>query len=275
MKNKNTILIILVLLITLCIFSIVRLYFELNEYRTFKPKLISLNQVIESKRDSLILEIQAEIGEFKSLNEVIYKDNISNFTDSLLNKRLTYYSNQLANIQQQIVTERKKLEEVKINRQRAINGLPETINLDQLYEKYKLSTEETFYTSKGQISFLLFHFSFLTVPSTNEIAYFRIGKENSNENAALIEAFLEESANSKLKQGYKLVSNNEYPVDYGTYTIKKYIKGDAYFITYFQYKTYQGTYNSKYFRYNYYVEIGSSKRKKQFEIEQFNSKLGS
>lgn len=263
------------ILIALGAWQIIELNTDFSDYREFKPKMMILSKELLQLNDSLKNDSKISISEYNTKAETYYKDIFSNYADSLMNEKLQFYSNQLENIKKQIVVENKKLSEIKINRQRALNGLPETISLDELYSKYKKNRTESFYTSKGRIAFLLNDFSFLTVPSTREVAYIRIGKENSSENSALINAFLDESAKSKIKQGYRLISNKTYPADYGKYKIKKYKKGDSYFLTFYQFTRHQGTYNSTYFRYKYYIEIGSTKRKEQFENEQFNSKLGS
>lgn len=274
---KNNVLIIsgIILFLVVLVWRELNLKGELNEVNSIKPSIYEAKYDLIVTIDSLSRLFITNSSEYIKESEVNYKDELINFSDSLIAIRLEIFKQELFNIENQIVIEKKKLSEIQINKQRALNNLPEVVSLDELYEKYKSNRSETFYTSKGQISFSSYNFSFLNVPSTGDVAYIRIGKDESSENSALIKAFLDESASSKTRQGYSLVSNKEYPADYGSYRIKKYTKGDAYFLTYYQYTRYQGTYNSKYFRYKYYIEIGSTKRKQQFENEQFNSKLGS
>ena len=248
---------------------------ELDEYREFKSKLMTASDSFLILSDSVIIESIEYIDQYNEEHNLIYKEDLLNHTDSLLAASLNQYSQKLKTIQDQIVVKNKELNEIKVNRQRAINNLPEIVSLDELYEKYREDRSESFYTSKGTISFRTYNIRFMNVPSTNEIASIRIGKEDSDEKSALIKAFLDEAADSKRKQGYVLTSNKEVPTDYGSYRIKTYTKGDGYFTTYYEYTRYQGTYNSTYLRYNYYIEIGSKSRSKQFKTEQFNSKLGS
>lgn len=275
MKKNILIVICFILFAAVLLWRESNLRNQLDEINSIRPEINkSLNDFL-FKSDSLNKLFIEKSDAFAIERGMIYKDDLVNFSDSLFLIKLEKYKQELFTIESQIVSEKKKLNEIKISKQRALNNLPEVVSLDELYKKYKNNRSESFHTSKGRISFSSYNFSFLKVPSTGDVAYIRIGKEESSENSALIKAFLEESAKSKTKQGYRLVSNKEYPSDYGTYRVKKYSKEDSYFITYYQYTRYQGTYNSTYFRYKYYIEIGSTKRKQQFENEQFNSKLGS
>ena len=47
-----------------------------------------------------------------------------------------------------------------------------------------------------------------------------------------------------------------------------------YFKTYFQYDRVLETYGRHSLRYTYYVEVGSTGRKRQYELEEYRQKLG-
>lgn len=271
----------IIIILGIFLFIVVLLWREtnlrngLNELNSIRPEINKAQNDFFHKSDSLNKLFIERSDVYATEIELTFKDKLLNFSDSLLSVKLEEYKQELFRLENQIVMEKLKLNEIKINKQRALDNLPEVVSLDELYKKYRYNRNESFNTSKGEIIFSSGDFSFLNVPSTGDVAYIRIGKEQSFENSALINAFLEESAKSKIKQGYRLVSNKEYPADYGSYRVKTYSKGDSYFLTYYQYTRNQGTYNSTYLSYKYYIEIGSEKRKEQFENEQFNAKLGS
>lgn len=176
----------------------------------------------------------------------------------------------------------KKLAEEKLNR--ALNGLPEQIDLDKLNNHYaeiwsKQSNDygavESFNTAQGSISFQKRHFSFAYIPSSEKIAWLKIGKDNSQENSELIKAWLDEAERAKVQLGYAREYRKTKPSDYGEYTESLYRKGDAYFKTFLQFQRVQGTYGRHSLQYSYYVEIGSEARRQKYELEQYNQKLGS
>lgn len=169
-------------------------------------------------------------------------------------------------------------------RDRVLNGLPEHVELDELNDYYAarwkqktgyIGTVETFNTSQGSIGFQKNHFSFAYIPSSKRLAWLKIGKDAVTENAELIKAWLDESVRAKGRLGYVRQYRTTKPSDYGEYTEALYRKGDMYFKTYLQYQRVQGTYDRHSLQYTYYVETGSDARKQQYELEQYNQKLGS
>jgi hypothetical protein len=103
----------------------------------------------------------------------------------------------------------------------------------------------------------------------------KIGKDDSSENSELIKAWLEEAERAKVRLGYVRQYRRTKPSDYGDYTEALYRKGDMYFKTFLQYQRIQGTYDRHSLQYTYYVETGSDARRQQYELEQYNEKLGS
>jgi len=57
--------------------------------------------------------------------------------------------------------------------------------------------------------------------------------------------------------------------------MKIYKKGDLYFKTYYQYERVLETYDRHSLQYNFFIELGSLKRKDQYMSEQYNIKTGS
>lgn len=177
-----------------------------------------------------------------------------------------------------------ELKKTQAEHERALNGLPEQVELDELNDYYAKkfggNTEafglvESFNTAVGPITFQKHHFSFAYLLSSKRLARLRIGKDGSTENSKLIRTWLDESADAKVRLGYVRQYRITKPSDYGEYTEALYRKGDMYFKTYFQYQRMQGTYDRYSLQYTYYVEVGSNARSRQFDLEQYNQKLGS
>lgn len=177
-----------------------------------------------------------------------------------------------------------ELKNAQAERDHVLNGMPEHVALDQLNdyyaEKWKqqagyFGTVETFNTVLGPIGFQKSDFAFAYIPSSQRLAWLKIGKKDSSENSELIKVWLEESVGAKVRLGYTRQYKRTKPSDYGEYTEALYRKGDMYFKTYFQYQRVQGTYDRHSLQYTYYVETGSAARKQQYELEQYNQKLGS
>ena len=230
---------------------------------------------INTSGNNAVAKINNQAEKVKEEINNYLENELNAYCNNVINKKLILFESKLSNIQQNIQEEMTELEEIKSKKQRELANLPEYVDLDNLYKCYKDSTSATFDTEKGQISFSGYNIKIAMIPSIQKVAWIRIGKEQSSENTTLIKAWLNESANQKIKQGYKLISDKTNPSDYGKYTEKLYIKGDVYFKTYYQYIRYQGTYDSTYYRYTYYVEVGSTKRRNLYIREQYNSKLGS
>jgi len=178
------------------------------------------------------------------------------------------------------------MQEIQAERARAEAGLPGQVNLDELNDYYHrkwqskqglsyLNSIESFETEHGSINFDKTDFSFVYIPSSGKLARLRIGKSNSTLNSQLINAWLDESAEVKQRQGYRLIYNRTRNADYGEYTEKMYRNDDMYFKTYYQYERVQGTYDRHSLQYTFYVEVGSKSRNEQYEMEQYNQKLGS
>lgn len=166
---------------------------------------------------------------------------------------------------------------------RKLAGLPELIDLDELEKLYAASARQSkgsnysheFTAPKGSITFWSSNVNLTYVPSTQKLAFVRIGRNQSNENAELIKAWLEQATSAKSALGYRKVNSKKRPADYGEYTETEFRKGDMYFKTYFQFERVQGTYNRHSMQYTYYVETGSISRREQYFLELYNRKLGS
>jgi len=274
---KNLFILIFVLLLFLILYLITvnnDLRGSIKNIKMEHAHLISKEQNIEKWADSILVVLSNRWGDtLFNQYEKVRSENKADFLKEIQDE-VKIQNDRLVQIKKEIDEGKINLDVIKENAQRLNNNFPELITLDELYNKYVKSNGEEFLTTKGNIKFYKSDIEFVITPSINKVASIRIGKEESSENSALIKSFLEESVQSKIKQGYKLVSTDIKPTDYGQYTRKYYAKADSYFITYYQYTRYQGTYNSTYFRYRYYVEIGSKSRKEKFEKEQFSNKLG-
>lgn len=271
MDNKKIIIMTSVLL-SIIVGQFIYVFNEINGIYQFKKNLEhTVTRNIENIEKVSLTKQNESINKIENESTKIISDKIAEFND------------ELAYVQTKIKEEKEKLEEIKQNYKRIENGLPELVELDDLYKNYSYKVSdidhmfnvEEFLTSKGSISFDSSDFEFAVLPSTNKIAWIKIGKENSTLNSELIKAWLDEASYAKEKLGYKLNSNKTNPSDYGEYTRKIYKKGDLYFITYFQYIRVQGTYNRHSFKYNFYIKIGSDKRTKHYQLEQYNKKIGS
>lgn len=260
--------------IILLIFSIY-LFFEIDKTDKKFAELKDLTVRIKNESDKAITSIDSLSQELKKQLSNQYKKNLSQVSEILLNEKLKTFESQLLNIQKKIDDETANLKKIKSQKRRGLLNLPEQVDLDDLYVRYKKLNSVSFDTDKGSINFNRYNIEITIVPSLQKPAWIRIGKEKSEENSALIKAWLSESAKEKIRQGYKSIHNKTRPSDYGEYTVKLYRKGDMYFKTYYQYIRFQGTYNSTYYRYTFYVEVGSQKRKELYFREQYNSKLGS
>ena len=201
--------------------------------------------------------------------------------DSMAANRLKRYRLALDSVSRAVQTQSELLAEVEVASARARASLPGMVTLDSLNEYYVsrsrgTSLTESFYTSRGSIGFVARNFDFRYVPSTGRLASLRIGKTGDASNRAeLIQAWLDEAARAKVKLGYVRQYRRTRPSDYGEYTETLYTRGDLYFKTYYRYDRVQGTYDRYSHQYTYYVENGSTSRREQFELEQYNQKLGS
>ena len=108
-----------------------------------------------------------------------------------------------------------------------MSRLPDTYELDQVnqyyVEKWNQATAddgplETFHTSIGKIEFTKNDLAFLYVSSSRLLAWLRIGKSGSVENANLIRAWLRDAAQAKVRLGYVHKYSDTQPCDYGEYT---------------------------------------------------------
>jgi hypothetical protein len=205
-------------------------------------------------------------------------------TEVALNEKLARYRTELQQIQEEIDSERSRLSELSETRQRAEAGLPELIELDDLNAYYGerlneatslLATIESFQTSEGTLSFDKNDLGFQYIPSTGQLARFRIGKENSIINPELIEAWLSSAESAKSKLGYRLISKNTKNTNDGQAQEKLFKKGDMYFKTYFYTKSVRGTNDRSSLQYDFFIEVGSESRAEAARLESYNQKLGS
>jgi hypothetical protein len=205
-------------------------------------------------------------------------------TDAVMREKLARYRAELQRIQEEIEFERSRLSELAETRQRAEAGLPELIELDDLNTYYgkKLNedeslhaTIESFQTSEGTLAFDKNDLGFQYVPSTGELARFRIGKENSTVDPELIKAWLSDAESAKSKLGYRLISDNTKNTNDGRAKERHYTKGDMYFTTYFQHKSVRGMNDRHSLQYDFFIEVGSESRSETARLESYNQKLGS
>ncbi|MDX2261488.1 MAG: hypothetical protein SFU84_07290 [Gemmatimonadales bacterium] len=167
------------------------------------------------------------------------------------------------------------------SRRQHLRGLPGAVSLDSLNSYYAARWNdpgfgETFETSAGNLGFTKSHFTFAYLPSTRDVAYIRIGRENDSfTSREAIRAWIREATEIKQLQGYTKVYLRSGSAEYGEYTEGLYRKGDSYFKTFFRYGRVQGTYGRYSLQYDYYIEIGSTARAEQYRLERYNNRLGS
>lgn len=219
----------------------------------------------------------------KSLRESVSSDLVS-AAEAISDEQARVLEDRLRQLAREVSKREAEVRSAEAERDRVLNGLPEQVELDQLNDYYAelwkketgyLSTVESFNTSFGPIGFQKRHFTFAYIPSSRQLAWLKIGKDDSRENSELIKAWLEEAERAKVRLGYVRQYRRKKPSDYGEYTEVLYKKGDMYFKTFLQYQRVLETYGRHSLQYTYYVEIGSESRRKQYELEQYNKKLGS
>jgi hypothetical protein len=212
------------------------------------------------------------------------RERFNRETEAASNEKLARYRDALQRIQEEIDFERTRLTELSETRQRAEAGLPELIELDDLNAYYGeklneaeslLATIESFQTSEGTLSFDKNDLGFQYIPSTGQLARFRIGKENSTLNPELIEAWLSDAESAKKKLGYRLISKNTKNTNDGQAQEKHFKNGDMYFKTYFNSKSVRGTNDRFSQQYDFFIEVGSESRSEAARLESYNQKLGS
>jgi 3-methyladenine DNA glycosylase AlkC len=260
---------------------------KVNDLDEKTERIDNISASIGKKVDEEILQFQITA---KELKDQITDESISSIeeqSERITENKIKVFQDELRAIQNRIAIERTKLEKIEDKRVRELSRLPEQVSLDDLYTSYNEKTTikpyaalgsnkiESFNTEKGTLSFTSSNYTFAIVPSTDLVAWMKLGKNNSSLNSELIKAWLEESEDMKLKQGYRLVSNRTYDSDYGETTEKLFRNEDMYFKTYFQYQRVQGTYGRHSLQYTFHVEVGSTSRKDRYQLEQYNQKLGS
>lgn len=251
--------------------------------------------IIEHSVDGVREEHKALLNEFQNELKLGVQSAVDGVTvilsdqsNEIVAESLSGYVTKLRRLQEEIDSAASELEKVRSASARAREGLPELVELDDLKRYYtqKISYESTslssynrtvleFETSKGWIGFVRADVVLETIPSTDELAWVRIGKNNSTGNSELILAWLSDSREVKKKLGYEEVSNETKRADYGNYTEVLLEKGDMYFKTYYQYQRVQGTYARHSMQYSFFVETGSKTRRERAKLEKFNSSLGS
>jgi hypothetical protein len=212
------------------------------------------------------------------------RERFNRETEAASNEKLARYRDELQRIQEEIDFERTRLSELSETRQRAEAGLPELIELDDLNAYYgeKLNeaeslraTIESFQTSEGTLSFDKNDVGFQYIPSTGQLARFRIGKEDSTIDPELIEAWFSDAESAKQQLGYRLISNNTKNTNDGQAQEKHFKNGDMYFKTYLYSKSVRGTNNRHSQQYDFFIEVGSESRSEAARLESYNQKLGS
>ena len=212
------------------------------------------------------------------------RERFNRETEAASNEKLARYRDELQRIQEEIDFERTRLSELSETRQRAEAGLPELIELDDLNAYYgeKLNeaeslraTIESFQTSEGTLSFDKNDVGFQYIPSTGQLARFRIGKEGSTIDPELIEAWFSDADSAKQQLGYRLISNNTKNTNDGQAQEKHFKNGDMYFKTYLYSKSVRGTNNRHSQQYDFFIEVGSESRSEAARLESYNQKLGS
>lgn len=270
--------------IIIVFFALTVLLSDVGLWMWGKQQISHIADDVRSDSELVKAEFKSEIerGIKESIGSVTKK--LSAASDELIKESLSSYKNQLADIRKKITNETEKLNKTKERRIREAKGLPELVELDDLRNYYanKFKTDDinqtkyqTFDTSKGRISFIKSDLSWEIVPSTNELAWIRIGKKSSTLNSELIIAWINDSRALKKKMGYKQIYKRKKPTDYGEYTETLLEKGEMYFKTYYQYIRVQGTYNSTSYQYIFYVETGSKSRREKAKTERYNRALGS
>lgn len=178
-----------------------------------------------------------------------------------------------------------ELETLNQERARIENSLPAPVDLDSLANYYRgfiasrSSAGQTcaipFNTQAGRIYFSCSQIQFANIPSSGALAWVRIGKEGCTEAATLIKAWLNETVQTKLAFGYTKISERTLPAEYGDCTRILLKRGDLYCRTYFETRRMLETYGRHSLQYNFHVEVGSDRRRRQYELEQYSQKLGS
>ncbi len=230
---------------------------SLAERSAVKSIQAAASAAITSTTDELQQQLQRISGE------------ATNKAAAQLEKRLQETQSALAAKQAQLAGAERKLA-----------GLPELVELDDLGKVYGNQAQGNqqpieFPTGKGTISFTARDLTLAYVPSTRELAFVRIGKKQSTENAELIRAWISQATDAKVVFGYRQTKRETRPSEYGQYTETEHRKGDMYFKTYLQYERVLESYGRHSMQYTYYVETGSVTRRNRHFLEQYNRRLGS
>ena len=256
--------------------------FQLSMVRSRLSGTESVPAIVEAKGKSAIASIDAKaLATSQSfLNSL--KGELEKTADQFTTTEIGKLTMRMERVDKDLMTRKKELHQITLDRVRALEGLPEQVELDDLDKSYTTlrgantgRNSESFHTNKGPIIFYKHQFSWANIPSTGRLAFFKIGRSASTENIELIRAWIEEASDAKLKMGYEVKSSDTKPSEYGDYSEVMMERKDMYFKTYLQRERVQGTYNSTSMQYTYYIEIGSINRRNRFLIEQYNNKLGS
>ena len=167
----------------------------LNIFTLYKVR--RLNKLVD---ETTSFNAQIKKTTTKSINDILQTSKVAQ--DKLgktlretsvwiLDQQLNKFKTELQSIEQKIETQQVTYQREKSKIERLENGLPEQVELDDLYARYskKYSGNEIFHTSKGSISFDLSEIEYTIVPSTGKVASIRIGKKQSSENSELIMAW--------------------------------------------------------------------------------------
>lgn len=275
--NKTILVSILAILGIFAVYSQIRI-------NKIQNNLVIFKDVLSLQTEQSLLEIRNTHQEATRALQNTIESDLTLVANSISNDHVNKLKDQLNQLTLDISQQEDSLIKVQAEFDRAINGLPEHVELDKLNNyygnKWREVTEfpyiiETFNTSQGALSFQKGHFTFAYLPSSRKLAWIKIGKKDSNENSELIKAWLNEAESAKIRLGYEEIYRTTKSADYGEYTEALFQKDDMYFKTFLQHQRVQGTYNRHSLQYTYYVETGSDARKQQYELEQYNKKLGS
>jgi hypothetical protein len=152
-------------------------------------------------------------------------------------------------------------------------GKPEQVALEDAVTN--LLNGASFETARGPIVFRAEDVAVVRVPSTQRVAYFRIGKRGSTLQRTVIKAWLDEAAAAKVAEGYRLTSKRTGRAEYGDFSEAIYRKGDLFFRTYFEFSRVAETYGRHSLEYTFFSEAGSTEAQTRARQEGYTSRLGS
>ena len=239
-------------------------------------RVITQYQIDVNTKEEKILERSSKWFDEKlnSFNTKIDRDISDKEWDLFLSLDMT-----LSNYKKKVEEYEAKIDDQNSEYKRLVNrnkrkeqDLPTLVSLEEIYQKYSQSNYLNFTTDEGELTIQNIKYYFL--PESKKIAYIKIGEESVTKRSELIKAFIEDSETSKIKEGYRLIKNQNSSTDYGKIKKKTFVKGDAYMNTSYEFERVQGTYDRHSFLYTYYIELGSVSRKKEFKSQHYANRIG-